>query len=652
METVNQRARRGTTTSSDVSSDDDVHSRTQEVPTLRSARRTEVRDFLHARHTQLQRGLQGSPENDLSGRRTTSDNVKAASSLSSELAGTADSTSLLGADDNELGSSLLGNMGLPHLSENLQPSPKKGRPQHPKPLAALPPTRPISTVIPGSALGQAIRARKAKLKTPEELYARFSGKGSLDALNIRIYIPSSNAPQKPFEMPLQRKVQDPQSGALLAVTVADTIGLCLWRYHEENLQPPIAKANTDVNRWTLRIVDDGEVDCDFPPLNRACHITDFSSNNNSRQGRGRARGKAYDEFALVEANEAQYAENKNVTPKYTALFEEFEEENERPSAESAAQETTSAIDEANLLDSAIMKPFAFAPRKGSATLERPSMTLVHATPRMGPSKTLKILFTSFEVQTQMMMVEVTTDTYLAEVLELACKRWKLDKAHHFLRVTGTSTAAPPDRTVEVLGSRTDLDLVRRRFANAGTLGPGRSPASSSPNAPLFLDAANTTPPSKRSRKPVGAGIAHPLSNQQDVWNLSFAGGAGSKRYVVTRKQPMSFAPSHPRTLLLDGEYLHILPGDAGGALGGGTADARAALFDTGASAKTASVPFSMIVGCKVSRRHPKSFRVVIFRERETKRYDFEAQTVAEAEEIVGDIARGMKPFVRAEGGLN
>ena len=37
-------------------------------------------------------------------------------------------------------------------------------------------------------------------------------------------------------------------------------------------------------------------------------------------------------------------------------------------------------------------------------------------------------------------------------------------------------------------------------------------------------------------------------------------------------------------------------------------------------------------------------KVIIFRERESKRYDFEAQSVAEAAEIVEEITKGMEPY--------
>lgn len=61
---------------------------------------------------------------------------------------------------------------------------------------------------------------------------------------------------------------------------------------------------------------------------------------------------------------------------------------------------------------------------------------------MGPAKQLRIHFTSLEASTQVTTIEVTTDTYLAEVLDNVCKRWKLDKTYHILKVSGTNTIAP------------------------------------------------------------------------------------------------------------------------------------------------------------------------------------------------------------------
>ena len=613
---VKQRARRDTVTSSEMSSENELD------PSLFQRRQIQPpRSNANSNLLQAQRE-EDEDEDEYAGEdvRETSGDESDDTSLSSEFGETADSESLLDSIRNPLTSS--GLTTVPSTITINPPSPRKTRAAQNNTLPALPPPRPISTIQPISALGQAIRARQAKPTNPIDIFARLSGKGALDPLNIRIYAPFSETPDKPVDMPMQRTVKDSDTGDTPAVTVADAIGLSLWRYYEEGFKPAISRSKLDVNRWTLRIVDDGEVEYDFPALNRTSAMVDFTSNNN-RPARGRSRAKAYDDFALVEATDIQYLENKRLTPKYSKQFDEIVEEplDSAPQLPEPHDTGASAIDESPL-KTTVHKPFAFATRKQSATLaDKPAMPTVHSTPRMGPPKLLKIHFTSLEANTQTSSVEVTTDTYIAEVLDMACRKWNLDKTHHFLKVTGTNTIAPLDRTVEAIGARTDLDLIRRRFAYDGAMGLTGSPVSSSPNAPLLL----TTETPKKGKK--GMSAVHPLAQKQDLWSSS----GNYKRYTVVRKQPMSFAPSHQRTLLMDGDYMHILPGETG-----------KTLFDT--SAKSTTVPFSMIVGCKVSRRHPKTFRVIIFRERETKRYDFEAQSIPEAAEIVKEIRKGMEPF--------
>jgi hypothetical protein len=631
VEAVKQRARRDTATSSDMSSENEldpsVFQRRQLKPSRSNPNNTPLLDHDEDDEFWEQERLEDVKEDE----GEVSDHVSEGSSLSSEYAGTVDSASLLDPDEH-ITSSPLADLIPPGLNITSPSSPRKPKGQQASTLQALPPPRPISTVIPISALGLAIRARQAKPTNPVENFARFSGKGALEPLNIKIYTPFSEESDEPFEMPLQKSVQDSVSGAAAMVTVADAIGLCLWRYCEEGLKPVISREDLDVNRWTLRIVDDGEVEYDFPALNRISNIVDFTSNNN-RPARARSRGKVFDEFALVKATDAQYSENKKLTPKYTRQFEEFNEAKVEPSEATDESVDNSLVIDDDLMNTSVPKPFAFASRKGSATLDQPAIPTVHSTPRTGPPKLLKIHFTSLEAHAQTSTIEVTTDTYIAEVLELLCKRWSLDKAHHFLKISGTNTTAPLDRTVEAIGARTDLDLVRRRFAHDGTLGLASSPSSSSPNAPLWV------PPEASAKKgkkgPITANSTHPLAQKQDAWGNS----AAYKKYTVIRKQPMSFAPSHSRTLLMDGEYLHICPSETG-----------KTLFDT-TNAKTTTVPFSYIIGCKTSRRHPKAIQVKVLRDRdkETKRYDFEAQTVAEAGEIVAEIKKGMDPFRAAEG---
>jgi len=260
-------------------------------------------------------------------------------------------------------------------------------------------------------------------------------------------------------------------------------------------------------------------------------------------------------------------------------------------------------------------------------LDAPTESVAHFTQRTGAPKILNVHFMDNDYRPRAVGMEVTTDTYFAEVFDRICKKVNVDKAQYVLKVTRTTTVVPFDRTVEALGTeRASLDLIRRRFVGDGTFGFPGSPGSSSPNAPLLVNSVESP---KKARRP---GALHPLAQQTDFAGLGLAVGtnANYKRYNVIRRQPMSFTPSHPRILVLDGEYLHVMPSDAG----------KEKLFDT-QQGKITTIHFSGVVGCKVNRKHPKTFRFVIFRERETKRYDFEGSSAGEAAEIVQEIRKNV-----------
>ena len=568
---VKQRARRDTTTSSDMSSENELDPAVFKRRQINPTRAAKANNLLTEKHEEDERQQMRYFADTI---HEDSGEESGRTSLSSEFAETAESESLLDNVGNPLASSLL---------TGIQPavSPKKSRNMSNAMLQALPPPRPISMVQPISLLGQAIRARQSKPKNPIEVFARLSGKGVLDPLNIKIYAPFSDIPDEPFEMPLQKTVQEAGSGEKTQVSVADAIGLSLWRYCELGLQPSVELHRLNVNRWTMRMIEDGEVDFDFPALSRTRPIVDFTSNNN-RAARGRSREKPYDEFALVEATDAQFKENQQLTPKYNQESPPVKEEPADDRSHMPGQP-----EKRELSNNSTDRPYTLTARKPAPLpADKPVIPVSQSTPRVGQTKMLKIHFTSVEAYTQTNTIEVTTDTYIAEVLDTVCKRWNLDKAYHILKVSGTNTIAPPDRTVESLGTYTSLDLIRRRFANDGALGITGSPGSSSPNAPLLLT-VETPKKGKRTGQ-----VMHPLAQKADLLNST----AKYKKYNVVRKQPMSFTPSHSRILLMDEDYMHILPGDAG-----------KTLFDT--SAKTTAIPFNLIVGCKLSRRHPKTFRV-------------------------------------------
>ncbi|KAJ1998307.1 Component of a membrane-bound complex containing the Tor2p kinase, partial [Coemansia thaxteri] len=81
-----------------------------------------------------------------------------------------------------------------------------------------------------------------------------------------------------------------------AATVEQTIGNALYRYIDEGLEPALEASVQDVVMWTLRIAEDGEVDDDFPALDRTRPVASFGC----------------DEFALCLSTPEQVKLNEEI----------------------------------------------------------------------------------------------------------------------------------------------------------------------------------------------------------------------------------------------------------------------------------------------------------------------------------------------------
>jgi target of rapamycin complex 2 subunit MAPKAP1 len=613
VEAVKARARADTTTSSDMSSENELD------PTYFQRRQINARSVPKSVPTDQRPGPGTAPLAAAAHFDSDEDSI-GGSVGSSDLGETVDSTSALAEGTASPSSSpvLAGLSSLDSTGRSLQSghssSPKKTRTL--PVLQQLPASRPISFVPPVSALSLALNAQKKSPKNPIQGFANLSGKGTPDPLWIKIYAPFSSDPEEPFEMPMVKTSKDG-----LPIIVAEAIGLALWRYSEEELNPSLQPAQLNVNKWCFRMVEDGEVEYDFPALARTRPITDFTSNNN-RGNRGRSRGRSYDEFALVEVSDADLRANNAETPQFVPATEEPSPQitvqpeaglSPHPGANRAASSRTNVL--------LAGQPFASALSDKSLTpADQPARAAQSATPRVGQSKTLRIRHFDVDMAARSTTIEISSDTYLAEILDQVCKKWNFDKGFYLLKVLGTNTVAPLDRTVEALGPRSDLELVRKRFG-AGPAAMTGSPGSASPNAPLLLDIQGP----KKGKKGQTA-LAREMAQKQDLASSA----SNFKKYYVTRKQLTSFAQAAQRVLMFDGDVLHILPGDA----------------VKSSYAKTSSIPFSSIVRCKISSKHSKLVRISVPRPNdpkgELKRYDFEARTAGEAQEIVDDISREMR----------
>ncbi|GJC86551.1 target of rapamycin complex 2 subunit sin1 [Colletotrichum liriopes] len=468
-------------------------------------------------------------------------------------------------------------------------------------------------IQPKSLLSAALKARKTKPKVPFEAFAALSGQGENNPIAVRIYPAFSDNPAKPFEVPIRRMVHHGEGGDR-PVTVADLIGLALWRYNEEKRQPPIPADKANINWFTLRMVEeDGEVDDDFPPFERNKALTSFTTANNRAAGRMRANSKTYDNFGLVQATQSEFNENQSITPQ-----------EEEEAAEEADEDLTPRNTPQPNLNSFL--PVATEPRPNPVTnttyrqqhsmfADAPQAPAAAPNTSRGQQKLLRVHLHSTDVAPgQLVTLDTTTETYMAEVLDMVCRKRQLDKANHVLKMPGGGPVILLDTKVAAIGSLSDLELHRRRFATDGPLAMTGSPSSASPKLLPFVDGQQ----GRKTKKPHIMG-SHPLA-QEAIKQAEFT-SAYHKSWVVWRLRTVRMITQSEKRFEIDGEYVHIKP--------------------TTRDSKTTTAHISQVIGCKVSSKHPNQFKLFIYKDTESKRYDFEAKSVEEAHEIVNELKKGV-----------
>ena len=300
----------------------------------------------------------------------------------------------------------------------------------------------------------------------------------------------------------------------------------------------------------------------------------------------------------MAATEEEFAENRRLTPQDDG------DEDEVPSSQESTvpEESTSSAGISTPTPSAAqtaparprLNPIVTTTYRSNAPLaDAPQAPVAAPNTRGGQQKLLRIHIMSADVAPgQMVTVDVTTDTYLAEGLDLVCRKRQLDKANHVLKLPGSGAVVMIDRPVSSIGNVSDLELFRRRFATDGPLSMTGSPKSASPKA-SGVGGEPQGYSQKRSRRALQAlGGPHPLAReavkQDELVNANY------KKYTVWRK--MRIVGMSERILVIDGEYIHIVPASGGKAVYDG-------------SGKTTTVHFSNGVGCKVPRKHPTNVKV-------------------------------------------
>jgi hypothetical protein len=122
------------------------------------------------------------------------------------------------------------------------------------------------------------------------------------------------------------------------------------------------------------------------------------------------------------------------------------------------------------------------------------------------------------------VLEVSSETYLSEVLDLICRKLRLDKGLYVLRLPGTSIMLPMSRRVESLQGRTELELIRKSSLEALSLGGSSAGTPSSTGNsctfPTFeTNSVNASAPHKKRKKLL---LGSNLGDQSDlVTNASY-----------------------------------------------------------------------------------------------------------------------------------
>ncbi|EIW71160.1 hypothetical protein TREMEDRAFT_27794, partial [Tremella mesenterica DSM 1558] len=345
------------------------------------------------------------------------------------------------------------------------------------------------------------------------LYASVAAPSNAPSVSLELYYPHSKQATKPLVARVRKDA-----------TVEETIGHGLYRYWEEEREPKLSEDDGEHKMstvgWGLRIVeDDGEVDEDFPPLDREGQISKFS----------------YGQFAIVEATEAQIRQNLAKAPhiqrrpsrviagpsRLRPPAPSRPNLTKHPSADASV--TSLSSNDMSVIGGPSLSSTGLKGSVGlSSTLSKPVLLRVRV------AASADVHFTT--------TISVPSDMYIADLTEVLCKKKRLQSpsSDWVLCLADLSIALPLDRTVASLEGKTDLALVRRQWAVEHGLRIGDR-RGGDPSASIFKRQSEPAPLQK-----FGPGVADFTQTY--------------KKYVVQRKIAIG---RHERVLAIDGDYIHV-----------------------------------------------------------------------------------------------
>ncbi|OAV87460.1 hypothetical protein PTTG_10081, partial [Puccinia triticina 1-1 BBBD Race 1] len=492
-------------------------------------------------------------------------------------------------------------------------------------------------VVQKSILTQLLTAQSASSSgdNPFRCFYALLASKERNALKISLYYPFSTEPSKPIKTSMKADV-----------CVEEVVGFALWKYVEEAREPKLAEISArpdgldllETFAWCLRLVeDDGEVDDDFPALDRTRPAAKVGSN----------------EFAIVMATEAQAKQNESAQTQIQRRPSRVLGEPKRVPkglVEPSGSVNTGA---ASLLPPPISAMMGNSSGttifdggrglgggvSGSLISGGYSSTALGGGSLTGTTVYLKVRIPSpgKGVDSINTTLNVTMDMYLADVLESLVKKKSLGAVKDWALLVPSSPSIPAhqrdivvplDRTVQSLQGVSSLALVKRAQISSKLL---RNTQLNGNTA-----AQNTNP---------SASIFKRLSEIPQPKYVSITDLTSSSKSFLIQTKRRGILGKSDRLLTIEDDYVHIAPNHQSLTTTATTnhlnllsANNDNSLAGT-SSGKVSSYHISQIVDC--IHRPQAGFKLVVLRDSGEKRYDVEAENPQSAMEIVRHI-KGLK----------
>ncbi|TIA71284.1 hypothetical protein E3P92_03021 [Wallemia ichthyophaga] len=448
------------------------------------------------------------------------------------------------------------------------------------------------------------------------LYAAMDASEIGSSVNLSLYFPHSSRPKEPLRMQIRKDA-----------TCEEVIGFGLYLFveqREKDIKGMLGSSTDNVRwspeGWNLRIVEeDGEVDEDFPALDRFRPVSKFS----------------FDELAICEATVPQVRSNQLAVSKVQRRQSRITVDPFTSTANSNSINNNSTNNNSNNTKTSNGNPMLAPGNVNTTSSTSLEGAIEHsnqvATPTLSRSATAGVssslapsVYLRIEVHptadvSYTTTVSVPSDMYLQDVLEMVCTKKNLKNPNSWaLLVKSAALVIPLDRTVASLEGVSSLMLIKRSHIDADLRLDRRMEMarSTNPNASIF----------KRLSKDHKSNIG---SRQGTSPSLDYT--SAYRKYTVNRRI-LGLVGKHERTLAIDGDWIHLMPHEQ-----------KAALIDS--STKTRSYHAANIKACKQVKKGEHHFKLDFWRGgNHVKRYEFEAESVREANEIITQVKNLMALF--------